>query len=282
MFRARRGRPAAKRQRYRAQNWIAVALPLSSIWNHVLGDHAVTFQVPSDRPMQTQVRTKWLVHKDAVEGKDYSIEDLSHVWLATNSQDQRVVEENQLGIRSPAYEPGPYAPDHEDGVAQSSTGTAEQCSAGSGAPKPASAASLRRFRLVSGIRRQGLESGDESGWIAGNGDLLEPALCAGDDPRARGRDVKHASPTGRTKLDWLPRPAERCARAPRARTIRHQAEPRRQSRRARPSGVRRQETTTPSFVPAPGFVPGGHPSSSSFMGCRSRTIALARSSSTWV
>jgi Rieske 2Fe-2S family protein len=89
-----------------------------STWNHVLGDHAVTFQVLPIGPMQTQVRTKWLVHKDAVEGKDYSIEELTHVWLATNRQDQRVVEENQIGIRSPAYEPGPYAPDHEDGVAQ--------------------------------------------------------------------------------------------------------------------------------------------------------------------
>jgi Rieske 2Fe-2S family protein len=89
-----------------------------SIWNHVMGDHAVSFQVLPLGPMQTQVRTKWLVHKDAVEGKDYSIEDLTHVWLATNAQDQRVVEENQLGIRSPAYEPGPYAPEHEDGVTQ--------------------------------------------------------------------------------------------------------------------------------------------------------------------
>jgi Rieske 2Fe-2S family protein len=89
-----------------------------STWNHVLGDHAVTFQVLPIGPMQTQVRTKWLVHKEAVEGKDYTIEELTHVWLATNRQDQRVVEENQIGIRSPAYEPGPYAPDHEDGVAQ--------------------------------------------------------------------------------------------------------------------------------------------------------------------
>jgi glycine betaine catabolism A len=89
-----------------------------STWNHVLGDHAVSFQVLPLGPTQTQVRTKWLVHKEAVEGKDYTIEDLTHVWLATNSQDQRVVEENQIGIRSPAYEPGPYAPDHEDGVRQ--------------------------------------------------------------------------------------------------------------------------------------------------------------------
>ena len=48
-----------------------------STWNHVLGDHAVSFQVLPIGPMQTQVRTKWLVHKDAVEGKDYSIEDLN-------------------------------------------------------------------------------------------------------------------------------------------------------------------------------------------------------------
>ena len=83
-----------------------------------MGDHACSFQVLPIGPMQTQVRSKWLVHKDAVEGKDYSIEELTHVWLATNVQDQRVVEENQFGIRSPAYEPGPYAPEQEDGVTQ--------------------------------------------------------------------------------------------------------------------------------------------------------------------
>jgi len=89
-----------------------------SIWNHVLGDHAVSFQVLPIAPMQTQLRTKWLVHKEAVEGKDYTIEELTHVWLATNNQDRRVVEENQMGIRSPAYEPGPYAPAHEGAVMQ--------------------------------------------------------------------------------------------------------------------------------------------------------------------
>jgi Rieske 2Fe-2S family protein len=89
-----------------------------STWNHVLGDHAISFQVLPIGSMQTQVRTKWLVHKDAVEGKDYSLEELTHVWLATNDQDRRVVEENQTGIRSPVYEPGPYAPDYEGGVLQ--------------------------------------------------------------------------------------------------------------------------------------------------------------------
>ncbi len=89
-----------------------------STWNHVLGDHAISFRVLPVGPMQTQLTTRWLVHKDAVEGEDYTIEELTSVWLATNDQDRRVVEENQIGIRSPAYESGPYSSDHEDGVVQ--------------------------------------------------------------------------------------------------------------------------------------------------------------------
>ncbi|HEX4765476.1 MAG TPA: aromatic ring-hydroxylating dioxygenase subunit alpha [Lichenihabitans sp.] len=89
-----------------------------SIWNHVLGDHAISFRVLPLGPTETQLTTKWLVNKDAVEGVDYELGDLTRVWLATNDQDRRVVEENQRGILSPAYEPGPYSPEHESGVVQ--------------------------------------------------------------------------------------------------------------------------------------------------------------------
>ena len=67
---------------------------------------------------ETAVTTKWLVHKDAVEGVDYTIDELTHVWMMTNDQDRQIVEENQLGVSSPVYTPGPYAPDHEGGVMQ--------------------------------------------------------------------------------------------------------------------------------------------------------------------
>jgi len=87
-------------------------------WNHILGDHAVTFRVLPVGPTETQVTTKWLVHKDAVEGVDYTIEDLTKVWTATNDQDRRIVEENQRGVNSPAFEPGPYSMAHENGVIQ--------------------------------------------------------------------------------------------------------------------------------------------------------------------
>ena len=56
------------------------------------------------------VRTKWLVHKDAREGIDYDVENLTGVWNATNAQDAALVEMAQAGARTPAYEPGPYSP----------------------------------------------------------------------------------------------------------------------------------------------------------------------------
>ena len=89
-----------------------------SSWNHALADHAVSFRVLPLGPTETQVTTKWLVHKDAVEGADYSLDELTKVWLATNEQDRHVVQENQRGVNSPAFEPGPYSPVHESGVEQ--------------------------------------------------------------------------------------------------------------------------------------------------------------------
>lgn len=85
-------------------------------WNHFLPDHSIVFRVTPLTPMTTEVTTKWLVHKDAFEGVDFDVTRLSEVWVATNDEDRRVVEDNQLGILSPAYEPGPYSPIHETGV----------------------------------------------------------------------------------------------------------------------------------------------------------------------
>ena len=87
-------------------------------WNQVLIDHAVTFRVLPLSANETAVTTKWLVHKDAVEGEDYDLKDLIHVWTETNKQDCRIIEENARGIHSPAYEPGPYSMVHEGGVVQ--------------------------------------------------------------------------------------------------------------------------------------------------------------------
>ncbi len=87
-----------------------------STWNHFLPDHSIVFRVTPLTPTTTEVTTKWLVHKDAVEGVDYDVTHLTEVWIATNDEDRQVVEDNQKGIDSPAYEPGPYSPIHENGV----------------------------------------------------------------------------------------------------------------------------------------------------------------------
>ncbi|MFS2327101.1 aromatic ring-hydroxylating dioxygenase subunit alpha [Brucella sp. H1_1004] len=89
-----------------------------STWNHLMADHAISFRVLPISANETMVTTKWLVHKDAVEGVDYDLDELTHVWIQTNDQDRQIVEENAVGIRSPAYQPGPYSVEHEGGVMQ--------------------------------------------------------------------------------------------------------------------------------------------------------------------
>lgn len=89
-----------------------------STWNHFLGDHALSFRILPQGPGETVVTTKWLVHKDAREGVDYDLDQLTRVWRATNDQDRRLVEGTQAGVTSPAYEPGPYSEVAENGPCQ--------------------------------------------------------------------------------------------------------------------------------------------------------------------
>ena len=91
-------------------------LHLPNSWNHWMGDHSVVFRVLPLGPQKTLVTTKWLVHKDAVEGVDYDISHMRKVWDATNDQDRVLAEENQRGINSIAYQPGPYSETFEFGV----------------------------------------------------------------------------------------------------------------------------------------------------------------------
>lgn len=78
-------------------------------WNHFMGDHAVTAMVIPLSADKTLVRTKWLVHKDAVEGVDYDLHKLTHVWIETTNQDADLVARSQAGVSDPAYEPGVYS-----------------------------------------------------------------------------------------------------------------------------------------------------------------------------
>lgn len=78
-------------------------------WNHVMADHAVVFAAFPIAPDRTLVRTKWLVHRDAVEGRDYDLEHLTSVWRATNAEDAHLVAMAHRGVASAGYRPGPYS-----------------------------------------------------------------------------------------------------------------------------------------------------------------------------
>ncbi|WP_179745173.1 aromatic ring-hydroxylating oxygenase subunit alpha [Paraburkholderia bryophila] len=79
-------------------------------WTHVMSDHAVVSYIIPLAPDKTLVRTKWLVHEDAVEGVDYDLNALTEVWVATNAQDAQLVSINYRGTQDPAYRPGPFSP----------------------------------------------------------------------------------------------------------------------------------------------------------------------------
>lgn len=83
---------------------------------HSTADTTVYFSAMPTATGETLVTCKWLVHKDAVEGVDYDVEKLTHLWNVTNLQDRDLVETNQRGVNSVGYVPGPYSPTDESYV----------------------------------------------------------------------------------------------------------------------------------------------------------------------
>jgi len=80
---------------------------------HATADQVFMFSVVPVNPRETLIISKWLVHRDAVEGVDYNVDDLAELWTRTNIQDRELVENNQRGVDSPGYRPGPYSPEAE-------------------------------------------------------------------------------------------------------------------------------------------------------------------------
>ena len=83
------------------------------LFGHAAADHTFMFSAMPVGPCETHVFSKWLVHKDAVEGVDYHLDQLTDLWTRTNDQDKWLTENNQLGVNSPGYTPGPYSQDAE-------------------------------------------------------------------------------------------------------------------------------------------------------------------------
>ena len=85
------------------------ARTLPNFWNHSSCDHGVSTLLLPSGPRKTLARVTWLVHEDAVEGKDYELEKLMPFWQLTSEQDWAICERQQKGVDSSAYQPGPYS-----------------------------------------------------------------------------------------------------------------------------------------------------------------------------
>jgi glycine betaine catabolism A len=80
---------------------------------HCTADSVFMFSAMPVGPNETHVYSKWYVHKDAVEGVDYDVAHLTDLWTRTNSEDKQLAENNQVGVNSIGYTPGPYSQDAE-------------------------------------------------------------------------------------------------------------------------------------------------------------------------
>ena len=72
-------------------------------------DFATLFTFIPKSTLQTDVELIWLVHKDAKEGKDYDLSEMIWMWDETTKADKRIIEDNQKGVLSSKYMPGPLS-----------------------------------------------------------------------------------------------------------------------------------------------------------------------------
>jgi phenylpropionate dioxygenase-like ring-hydroxylating dioxygenase large terminal subunit len=73
-------------------------------------DHGVLYRFIPHTPTTSSLEVIWLVNGRANEGVDYDLNKLTWMWRVTSEADKRIVEDNQLGVNSRFYEPGPYTP----------------------------------------------------------------------------------------------------------------------------------------------------------------------------
>jgi Rieske 2Fe-2S family protein len=96
--------------------WSIVQYP--NFWLDTNHDYAWSMQLRPAGPMLTEVQANWFVRGDAQEGKDYDLEKLIWFWKTTGEQDWKLCEDNQMGINSRYYRPGPYSDYAEGGPGQ--------------------------------------------------------------------------------------------------------------------------------------------------------------------
>ncbi|WP_339670473.1 aromatic ring-hydroxylating dioxygenase subunit alpha [Dasania marina] len=77
-------------------------------------DHCVLYRFTPRSLTATDLEIVWFVRGDAVEGKDYSKEDVTYLWHHTTQEDDYIITRNSEGVNSHFFEPGPYHPEFEE------------------------------------------------------------------------------------------------------------------------------------------------------------------------
>jgi len=72
-------------------------------------DHGVIYRFAPVSPLVTRMEVIWLVAGAAREGVHYDPARLSWLWDVTSLADKKIIERNQAGVKSRAYEPGPFS-----------------------------------------------------------------------------------------------------------------------------------------------------------------------------
>ena len=82
---------------------------LPNFWIHASCDHSVAVRLTPNGLDHTAIRMIWLVDEKAEEGKDYELDKLLPFWLLTAEQDWAICVNQQHGVSSHAYTPGPLS-----------------------------------------------------------------------------------------------------------------------------------------------------------------------------
>ncbi len=72
-------------------------------------DHIVLYRFLPQSVQGTDMEIIWLVNENAEEDKDYDLEELTWLWTVTTEADKNIILNNQKGVNSKFYEPGPLS-----------------------------------------------------------------------------------------------------------------------------------------------------------------------------
>ena len=72
-------------------------------------DHVVMYRFTPLSFGESECDVTWLVNGDAQEGRDYDRDKLTWLWDVTTRADQMIIENNQQGVNSRFYQPGPLS-----------------------------------------------------------------------------------------------------------------------------------------------------------------------------